>query len=174
MTNDTKFENSVHITGYVGKNPELRVFPSKKRLTSFSIAISQPVRSGQQPKKPLWLAIEAWDELSDRVQAVAFGKGALITVFGALSPNIYEQNIGDRTVEFQKVKVKLADFELIKKKQAESESSSAAPEEPLYPQSSSAPIAVIEASDSATEQQPPQEATAQFRRPRIRRSQKTA
>ncbi len=111
MANEFKFENNIYITGYVGRKPEHRTFESGKRLATFSIAISQPTRGGR-PQKPMWLDVEAWDDMADRVQEQQFGKGSVLTVFGALAPNYYEQKVGDTYVEMQKVRIKLAEFNL--------------------------------------------------------------
>jgi single stranded DNA-binding protein len=166
MTNDIKFENSVHMTGYVGKNPEFTVFESKNRRARFSIAVSQPVGRGQQPKKPMWLDIEAWNEVADKVQSATFGKGSLVTVFGSLAPNYWEQTIGEVTIERQKVKVKLNHLEIIAPKSSAAETSP--------PQATSVPESDPVHESAPAHETAPVEEAAQFRTTRARRTAKTA
>jgi single-strand DNA-binding protein len=125
--------NYVNIVGHVGRKPEVKVFASGKRLAKFSIAVNQPKR-GDEPQPPLWLDIEAWESVAERVIKSKVDAGKKIAISGSLAPNVYQQRVGDSFKEIQKVKVKLSSFDLLSSKpEPEYETSPAAyeMEEPL-------------------------------------------
>lgn len=109
--------NYVNVVGHVGKKPEVKVFKSGKKLAKFSIAVNQLARNGVK-QAPLWLDIEAWESMAERVIKCGLEAGKLIAIAGSLAPNVYPMEIGGQTKEIQKVKVKLSSFELMTKKES--------------------------------------------------------
>jgi single-strand DNA-binding protein len=124
-----KMINQVNIVGHVGAKPELTVFPSGKKLAKFCIAVNQPARPGDKEPQPLWLDIEAWEGVVDRMAKCDISKGKKIAISGVLAPNVYRKKIGDTHFDIAKVKVKMISFELMssaKKEEPEVEVSLAA------------------------------------------------
>lgn len=118
MANEIKFENSAYLTGYVGRDPEFKVFASGTRLAKFSIAVTPPARPGRQ-QTSMWFDIEAWDDYADKVQQENFGKGALVTVYGAHVPNVFKKTVNGVEIEVQKTKIRLAELDVKPKKPSE-------------------------------------------------------
>ncbi len=108
--------NYVNVVGHVGKKPEVRVFQSGKKVAKFSIAVNQLARNGVK-QAPLWLDIEAWESMAERIIKCRLDSGKMIAIAGSLAPNVYSVTVGGQSKEIQKVKVKLGSFELMTKKE---------------------------------------------------------
>ncbi|MBS1956603.1 MAG: single-stranded DNA-binding protein [Cyanobacteria bacterium SZAS-4] len=109
--------NHVNVVGHVGRKPKVTVFPSGKKLAKFSIAVNQLARNGAK-QAPLWLDIEAWESMADRIIKCELDSGKMIAIDGSLAPNVYSVEVGGQSKEIQKVKVKLLSFELMTKKES--------------------------------------------------------
>ncbi len=84
--------NRVQMIGYLGRDPESRYTPSGKRVTHFSLGITQRWKTGDENKESTeWVNVEYWDRLAE-VAAEYLKKGSLIYVEGRLRTDKYEDN----------------------------------------------------------------------------------
>ncbi len=84
--------NRVQMIGYLGREPESRYTPSGKRVTHFSLGITQRWRTGDENKESTeWVNVEFWDRLAE-VAAEYLKKGSLVYVEGRLKTDKYEDN----------------------------------------------------------------------------------
>ncbi len=84
--------NRVQMIGYLGRDPESRYTPSGKRVTHFSLGITQRWKTGDENKESTeWVNVEYWDRLAE-VAAEYLKKGSLIYVEGRLKTDKYEDN----------------------------------------------------------------------------------
>ncbi len=82
--------NRVQLIGRLGKDPESRFTPSGKKMTHFSIAVSQRWKTGGEMKEYTeWVNIEAWGRLGEVCQEY-LKKGSLVYVEGRLKTDRYE------------------------------------------------------------------------------------
>lgn len=83
--------NRVQLIGNLGKDPESRFTPTGKKVTHFSIAISNRWRGkdGDAKEYTEWVNIEAWGRLGE-VCAEYLRKGSLVFVEGRLKTDKYE------------------------------------------------------------------------------------
>ena len=83
--------NRVQLIGYLGKDPETRFTPGGKKVTNFSLAVTQRWKAGGEAKEHTeWVQIEVWGRLSDVTQEYLH-KGSLIFVEGRLRTDKYEE-----------------------------------------------------------------------------------
>ncbi len=88
--------NRVQLIGYLGRDPESRFTPSGKRVTHFSLGITQRWKTGDENKESTeWVNVELWDRLAE-VASEYLKKGSLIYVEGRLKPDKYEDNGSNR------------------------------------------------------------------------------
>ncbi|MBI5297723.1 MAG: single-stranded DNA-binding protein [Chloroflexi bacterium] len=107
--------NRVQLIGRLGKDPEGRFTPTGKKVTSFSIAISNRWKSGGEMKEYTeWVNVEAWGRLGEVCQEYLH-KGSLVYIEGRLKTERYEDK--GETKYFTKV-VALA-LQFLDKKPAE-------------------------------------------------------
>jgi single-strand DNA-binding protein len=94
--------NRVQLIGRLGKDPESKFTPTGKKVTHFSIAISNRWKSKEGDAKEYteWVNIEAWGRLGEICQEY-LKKGSLVFVEGRLKTDKYEDK-GD-TRYFTKV-----------------------------------------------------------------------
>ncbi|MFZ5881788.1 MAG: single-stranded DNA-binding protein [Chloroflexota bacterium] len=85
--------NRVQLIGYLGKDPESRFIPTGKKVTSFSIAISNrwKTSSGDSKEYTEWVNVEAWGRLGEVCQEYLH-KGSLVYVEGRLKTERYEKD----------------------------------------------------------------------------------
>ena len=82
--------NRVQLIGRLGKDPESRFTPSGKKVTHFSIAVSQRWKTGDLTKEYTeWVNAEAWGRLGEVAQKY-LRKGSLVYVEGRLKTDRYE------------------------------------------------------------------------------------
>ena len=83
--------NRVQLIGYLGKDPESKFTPTGKKVTQFSVAISNRWRSKDGEAKGFteWVNIEAWGRLGE-VCNEYLKKGSLIFVEGRLKTDRFE------------------------------------------------------------------------------------
>ena len=62
--------NRVQLIGYLGKDPEGRFTPTGKKVTQFSLAVSNrwKNRDGETKETTEWVNIEAWERLGEVCQ----------------------------------------------------------------------------------------------------------
>ncbi len=83
--------NRVQLIGYLGKDPETHFTPTGKKVTQFSIAVTQRWKaSGEAKEYTEWVNIEAWGRLGEIAQEYMH-KGSLIYLDGRLKTDKYEE-----------------------------------------------------------------------------------
>ncbi len=84
--------NRVQLIGRLGKDPEGKFTPTGKKVTHFSLAVSNRWKSkeGEAKEYTDWFNIEAWGRLGEVCQQYLH-KGSLVYVEGRLRTNRYEQ-----------------------------------------------------------------------------------
>lgn len=96
--------NRVQLIGYLGKDPELRITSTGKKVTSFTLAITQRWKAGGESREQTeWVNVEVWGKLSDITQEYIH-KGSLLYIEGRLKTDKYEDDNGE-TRYFTKVVV---------------------------------------------------------------------
>jgi len=77
--------NRVQLIGYLGKDPESRFTPTGKKVSHFSIAITNRWKSGEGESKEYtdWVNVEAWGRLGEICQEY-LKKGSLVYLEGRL------------------------------------------------------------------------------------------
>jgi len=83
--------NRVQLIGRLGKDPESKFTPTGKKVTHFSIAISNrwKGKEGDAKEYTEWVNIEAWGRLGE-VCNEYLKKGSLVFVEGRLKTDRYE------------------------------------------------------------------------------------
>jgi len=82
--------NRVQLIGYLGKDPEGRFTPTGKKVTHFSMGITQRWKSqGEAKEYTEWVNVEAWGRLGEVCQEY-LKKGSLVYVEGRLKTDRYE------------------------------------------------------------------------------------
>jgi single-strand DNA-binding protein len=83
--------NRVQLIGRLGKDPESKFTPTGKKVTHFSVAISNRWRSkeGEAKEYTEWVNIEAWGRLGE-VCSEYLKKGSLVFLEGRLKTDRYE------------------------------------------------------------------------------------
>ena len=84
--------NRIQLIGYLGRDPESRFTPSGKRVTHFSLGVTQRWKTGDDTKEATeWVNVEAWDRLAEVCQEY-LKKGSLAYVEGRLKTDKFEDN----------------------------------------------------------------------------------
>ncbi|MGE5377585.1 MAG: single-stranded DNA-binding protein [Bacteroidota bacterium] len=83
--------NRVQLIGYLGKDPESRFTPTGKKVSHFSIAITNRWKSGEGESKEYtdWVNVEAWGRLGEICQEY-LKKGSLVYLEGRLRTDRFE------------------------------------------------------------------------------------
>src|SRR6266516_3934754 len=83
--------NRVQLIGRLGKDPESKFTPTGKKVTHFSLAISNRWKSkdGEAKEYTEWVNVEAWGRLGEICQEY-LKKGSLVFVEGRLKTDKYE------------------------------------------------------------------------------------
>ena len=83
--------NRVQLIGRLGRDPEGKFTPTGKKVTHFSVAISNRWKSkeGETKEYAEWINIEAWGRLGEVCQEY-LKKGSLIYLEGRLKTDKYE------------------------------------------------------------------------------------
>lgn len=93
---------AITLTGIVGNlthDPELRFTPKGDTVASFSLAINERIKQGNEwgDGKPEWLRCEAWGQLAENI-VESVTKGATVIINGRLTTETYRTREGeDRT-----------------------------------------------------------------------------
>jgi single-strand DNA-binding protein len=101
--------NRVQLIGRLGKNPEGKFTPSGKKVTHFSVAVSERWKSpeGENKEYTEWINVEAWGRLGEVCQEY-LRKGSLVYVEGRLKTDKYEDR--GETKYFTKVVALMVQF----------------------------------------------------------------
>jgi single-strand DNA-binding protein len=110
--------NRVQLIGRLGKDSESRYTPTGKKVTHFSIAVSNRWKNndGEMKEYTEWVNIEAWGRLGEVCQDY-LKKGSLIYLEGRLKTDRFEDNGESRF--FTKVVASVVEF--LDKKPSESD-----------------------------------------------------
>ncbi|HZM25170.1 MAG TPA: single-stranded DNA-binding protein [Anaerolineales bacterium] len=101
--------NRVQLIGRLGKDPESKFTPTGKKVTNFSLAVSQRWKtSGEFKEHTEWVNIEAWGRLGEVCQEY-LKKGSLVYLDGRLRTEKYEDKDGE-TRFFTKVVTQFIQF----------------------------------------------------------------
>lgn len=83
--------NRVQLIGYLGRDPETHYTPTGKKVTHFSVAVTQRWKSGEETKEYTeWINVEAWGRLGEICQQYLH-KGSLVYVEGRLKTDRFEE-----------------------------------------------------------------------------------
>jgi len=88
--------NRVQLIGRLGKDPESRFIPTGKKVTHFSLAVSNRWKSadGDMKEYTEWVNIEAWGRLGEISQQYLH-KGSLVYLEGRLKTDKYDDKDGE-------------------------------------------------------------------------------
>ena len=101
--------NRVQLIGRLGRDPESKFTPTGKKVTHFSLAVSQRWKSsGEMKEFTEWVNIEAWGRLGEVCQEY-LKKGSLVYLEGRLKTEKYDDKSGD-TRYFTKVVTQMCQF----------------------------------------------------------------
>ena len=82
--------NRVQLIGRLGKDPESKFTPTGKKVTHFSLAVSQRWKTGGETKEYTeWVNVEAWGRLGE-VSQEYLKKGSLVYLEGRLKTDKYD------------------------------------------------------------------------------------
>jgi single-strand DNA-binding protein len=84
--------NRVQLIGRLGKDPESRTIPTGKKVTHFSLAVSQHWKSaeGENKESTEWVNVESWGRLGEICQQYLH-KGSLVFLEGRLKTDKFEE-----------------------------------------------------------------------------------
>jgi single-strand DNA-binding protein len=83
--------NRVQLIGYLGKDPEARFTPTGKKVTHFSLGVTQRWKAdGELKEYTDWVYVEAWGRLGEICDQYLH-KGSLAYVEGRLKVERYEE-----------------------------------------------------------------------------------
>jgi len=93
----TRGLNKAMIIGSLARNPEMRITPSGKPVTTFSVGTSRTWNSsdGQKHTETEWFNIVAWGELADRCSQ-SLSKGQQVYIEGRLQTRKWEDTEGTK------------------------------------------------------------------------------
>ncbi len=88
--------NRIQLIGYLGRDPDSRFTPSGKRVTHFSLGITQRWKTGDENRESTeWINVEVWDRLAE-ICSEYLKKGSLVYVEGRIKTDKYEDNGSNR------------------------------------------------------------------------------
>jgi single-strand DNA-binding protein len=88
--------NRIQLIGYLGRDPDSRFTPSGKRVTHFSLGVTQRWKTGDENRESTeWVNIEVWDRLAE-ICSEYLKKGSLVYVEGRIKTDKYEDNGSNR------------------------------------------------------------------------------
>ncbi len=93
--------NLVVLTGRLTADPELKTTPNGTSVTSFSIAVSRPYRSGEEQQSD-FINIVAWRQTAEFITKY-FRKGNMIGIEGSIQTRRYQDKNGNNRTAFEVV-----------------------------------------------------------------------
>lgn len=91
--------NKVYLMGNLGKDPEIRVFPSGGKCATFSLATSKRYRdqNGEQKEQTQWHTVKVLGKSADTIQQLGVKKGTQMLVEGELTYSTWtDQTTGQK------------------------------------------------------------------------------
>jgi single-strand DNA-binding protein len=114
-TGGATMNNTIQVIGYVGQNPHAISFgDTGNKVVKFSVAVKE-FSSNTDENKTLWIDVDAWNGLGDRVLKV-ITKGREVAVHGRLALSTFNKEVNGVKVEMTKPVIKLTSFHLCGKK----------------------------------------------------------
>jgi single-strand DNA-binding protein len=86
--------NKIILSGFLGKDPELRYIPSGKAVAKFSLATNEYSRDANK-KEVAWHNIVVWDKAAENC-AKYLSKGAFAMVEGRIQYRSYDDKDGNK------------------------------------------------------------------------------
>ena len=85
--------NRIQLIGRLGKDPEGKFIPTGKKVTHFSLAVTNrwKTKDGETKEYTEWINIEAWGRLGEVCQEY-LKKGSLVYLDGRLKTDRYEDD----------------------------------------------------------------------------------
>lgn len=103
--------NQITLVGHVGQKPHSVSFgDTGNKVVKFSIAVKE-YSSKSDEQKTLWLDVDAWNGLGDRVLSTVT-KGRELVIHGRLGISTYSKEIDGVQVQMSKPIIKLSSFHL--------------------------------------------------------------
>ena len=93
--------NLVVLTGRLTADPELKYTPNNIPVTSFSIAVSRPYKSGEESQAD-FINIVAWRQRAEFITKY-FSKGSMIGIEGSIQTRRYTDKDGKKRTAFEVV-----------------------------------------------------------------------
>lgn len=85
-----KIENSFAVTGFVGKDAEIRQFATAS-VARFSLAVGRSEKNGEETTRTsAFMNIEVWRKNENTSSFDRLTKGAMLTVEGYFKPEVWE------------------------------------------------------------------------------------
>ena len=89
-----QIENNFAVSGFVGKDAEIRQFANAS-VARFSLAVSRQEKSGDETKRvSAFINVEAWRNNANTDSLAQITKGTLLTVEGYFKPEEWIDNDG--------------------------------------------------------------------------------
>lgn len=101
--------NKIIITGYLGRDPEMRYTPQGKAVTSFSVATSRKYTNanGEKVSETLWFKVAAWEQKAELCNQY-LKKGSRVMCIGRMTgdkatggPVIWKKQDGTAGANFE-------------------------------------------------------------------------
>ena len=99
--------NSIIIMGRLTDNPELRKTPNDISVTSFSVAVDRPYRSGSD-RQTDFFSCTAWRGTAEFISKY-FAKGQMIAIEGSMQSRRYDDRDGNKRTAWE-IQVNQAHF----------------------------------------------------------------
>ena len=93
--------NLVVLTGRLTADPELKKTPNGVSVTSFTVAVDRPYRSGEE-RQTDFINIVAWRQTAEFITKY-FNKGSLIGIEGSIQTRKYTDKNGNNRTAFEVV-----------------------------------------------------------------------
>lgn len=87
--------NKIIISGYIGRDPEIKYLPSGDPVANFSLGVSRPKTKNNADPGTDWLRVVAFGKVCDTISNY-FAKGTGLIVEGHIRTNTYEAQDGTK------------------------------------------------------------------------------
>lgn len=82
--------NKIQIIGNLGKDPEIKMNSNKKKIASFSVAVTEKGKAGEKTE---WFNVIFWERLAEIVE-MYLRKGSSVYIEGKLQTRSWENDQG--------------------------------------------------------------------------------
>lgn len=113
--------NQITVIGHVGQAPtEVSFADTGNKVAKFPVAVKE-YSSNSEETKTMWIDVDAWNGLADRVLAT-ITKGREVALVGRLAIAQYTKEVDGVTVQVSKPVIKLTSFHLCGRRPESNES----------------------------------------------------